>query len=195
MNPLFNDDNFQGKVAFVWSHNPPGELVAWSRCYQYAAQTLAKNLLEVSDFADRDSFPIVFLYRHALELCLKALLVEAVALCKLEGETPKFHKNILGKHNLVPLMEPINNLFIRFQNRFNTSYNGVLSYNEVLEIVHAFDQIDSQSFAFRYPVDKSFEVALLPHSLDFSIANFIEKIDPCGLLSFIQLQKCFCLFK
>ena len=178
MNTLFNNNNPQGKVTYAWSHNPPGELAAWSKCYQYSAQKLTNNILQSPDFVDRDAFPIIFLYRHALELCLKALLLEVTALYKLEGEEPPFKKNILGKHNLTPLIEPLNVIFSRFQSRFSSKCNNVLTYNEATKVVQEFDQLDSQSFAFRYPLDKSFKVAVLPHALDFSIVEFVKRIDP-----------------
>ncbi len=177
---LFAAGDPHGRIALVWSHNPPGELAAWSRCYQASAKELAQSLLERSFYADREACPIVFLYRHALELCLKALLLEAAELYNKEGESPPFSKKVLGDHDLRPLATPLESVFKRFSWRRESKCEKghVPSYDDVLRIVNELDQFDSKSFAFRYPIDKSFKLPLLPHSLDFNLHDFVLLLDP-----------------
>src|ERR1017187_7171513 len=58
-------------------HNVPAkDLFLYAQSFHKAAKALAGSLqLDASPFADFDASPVVFMYRHAVELHLKALVL------------------------------------------------------------------------------------------------------------------------
>jgi len=166
-----------GSIALDWSHNPHGEMSAWGNCFQSAAQALVRDLSKRSTYADREACPIVFLYRHSLELSLKALILETATLMRLEGGELLFSKDMLGTHKLEPLLKLLEQTFARFNKPWVVGQELVCSYDDVAKLVKEFDRFDAGSFAFRYPVNKSFESSALPNHLQFNIFEFSRKVD------------------
>src|SRR6185436_20259393 len=123
-----------GSVALDWSYNPPGEMAAWASCFHFAAETLVRDISKRETYADREACPIVFLYRHALELSLKALLLEAAMLMQAEGEEPDFSEQ-LSKHDLKPLAAQLQKTFSRFNHSWRIGEDVSCSYENVLELV------------------------------------------------------------
>ncbi|HEX7182978.1 MAG TPA: hypothetical protein VF756_14140, partial [Thermoanaerobaculia bacterium] len=119
--------------------------------------------------------PIVFLYRHALELCLKALLLETTTLMQAEGEEPVFPEQLLSKHDLKPLIAPLQGTFGRFNYSWSLGTCVSCSYEDLLELVEELDRLDSGSYAFRYPVTKSFKSPSLPRHLRFDLFEFSRR--------------------
>src|SRR4051812_30151389 len=62
-----------------WHNDAPGELRFYARSFHKAARTLIENweLDRGHAPSDWDACPVVFLYRHALELYLKSVLLGA----------------------------------------------------------------------------------------------------------------------
>lgn len=164
-----------GGVALDWTYNPTGEMAAWASCFQSAAETLVRDISTRETYADREACPIVFLYRHALELCLKALLLEAATLMQAEGEEPAFSEQLLSEHDLKPLVAPLQETFVRFNYSWSLGRGVSCSYEDVLELVEELDRLDSGSYAFRYPVTKSFKSPSLPHHLRFDVFKFSRR--------------------
>src|ERR1035437_5680304 len=64
------------KAVLNWPNVPERDLWLYARAFHTAAKTLAGSLqLDASPFADSDVSPVVFMYRHAVELQLKALVL------------------------------------------------------------------------------------------------------------------------
>lgn len=85
---------------------------AYSSGYRRAAFSLAEKVCETLRDQDRLVYPIVYLYRHHIELVLKSLIVLASAL--LDRPLTNQELGILGRHkldelwkNLRPLLEPV----------------------------------------------------------------------------------------
>ena len=66
-------ERFHGNVVLNFMLFPKGELAAYGRSYHEAAQHLVKRMA-ASHYRDPDACPIVFLYRHAVELYLKSII-------------------------------------------------------------------------------------------------------------------------
>jgi hypothetical protein len=69
-------EKFSDSSNFVasFSHPPAKSLAVFARGYARAANRLSEGLLGAPKFADYDAYPVVFLYRHALELSLKHVI-------------------------------------------------------------------------------------------------------------------------
>ena len=164
-----------GSVALDWSDNPTGEMAAWASCFHAAAETLVRDFSTQEEYADREACPIVFLYRHALELCLKALLLEAITLMQAEGEEPAFSEKLLSKHNLSPLVPPLKDTFVRFNHSLSLDGRVCCSYDGVRALAEELDLLDSGSYAFRYPLTKSFRSPFLPHHLRIDVFELCRR--------------------
>jgi hypothetical protein len=75
-------DQFSDPTNFVISFtpNPQGAFGVFAKGYTLAANRLASLLLEAPRFSDYEAYPVVFLYRHALELSLKHIIYSSVKL-------------------------------------------------------------------------------------------------------------------
>src|SRR6266850_7405355 len=60
--------------------NPKGDFGVFAEGYTLAANRLAGVLLAAPRFSDYEAYPVVFLYRHALELSLKHIIDSSVEL-------------------------------------------------------------------------------------------------------------------
>ncbi len=108
------------------------------------------------DYADRpvdekDSlvFPIIFLYRQYVELTLKDLLRE---LDNKLGYTRE--DKILVQHKLLPLWDATIKQYDSFIKTENITLIFASTSNKERIIVKQFNQIDEDSFSFRYASDK-----------------------------------------
>lgn len=127
--------------------------------YEEAADILVKNVK--SDNSDLLIYPIAFLYRQAIELQLKDIILTSRGLYGFENiEVPKNH-DLLQSWNICK--KAIEYAWPKKSNRG--------SIKEVEKVIKEIHKIDKQSFSFRYPVDKS-NVPLLPQELrQVSIKN------------------------
>jgi len=169
-------------------------MASWASCFHFAAETLVRDISKRETYTDREACPIVFLYRHALELCLKALLLEAATLMQVEGEEHDFSEQ-LRKHDLKPLTTPLQETFGRFNHSWRLGREVSCSYEDVLELVEELDQLDPGSYAFRYPVTKSFNSPSLPHHLRFDVFEFSRRAGKIleelqALISCVDLELC-----
>ena len=106
--------------------------------------------------------PIMFLYRHYLEVGLKGLMLDLQALRKQKGA----HQNIptqhaaasLPGHPLMQSWQPVKELLIELADEVNACgaafEQGNAIYSAIEERITEFDEIDAGSFNFRYPVDR-----------------------------------------
>lgn len=131
----------------IIGHDPDFGRDMYCSGYKQAADVLVDRFLErhnnYSAEYDSQAYPIIFLYRHYLELRLKELLI---AYGRLLCESV----NVKGySHYLVRVWQAIRNM----ENRVSTKYVPEVYENlEVLQgIIAEFDRIDPTSEAFRYP--------------------------------------------
>ena len=85
--------------------------------------------------------PMLFLYRHYIELHLKSLLLDA-------GELLDAPQTVEPKHYLLSLWKKVRKLLIEISKQKPDAW-----FARADEIIGEFDALDPTSFAFRYPVD------------------------------------------
>lgn len=117
--------------------------------YRRAAECLAESLLKRHRFSDYEAFPVVFLYRHALELDLKHCICQAAKFASLrgiEGALPGLQKT----HDLAKLATVAGGVL-----RMVWAKDGLLSdlLPELLRTCGELSDIDRTSMSFRYPSD------------------------------------------
>ena len=159
--------------------DPKGEFGAFAKGFTQAANRLAASLLEAPRFPDYEAYPVVFLYRHALELSLKHIIYAGVQLAAFR-RMDAINEQLKNNHNLVDLARTAGKvltlLFPRDEmlSRLNAT---------VAAICGDWAQIDPRSDAYRYPIDTKGNPSTKKHqvvnlrSLATKMAAVLEDLD------------------
>jgi hypothetical protein len=119
--------------------------ISYSQAYIEAADRLVQTLDKRS--SDTLTLPIVFLYRHYVELTLKDLIIQGNK--KYNKPLTKIQQGILVRHRIDLLWQELKPLLQQAHSA---------EKSEEIEAVEAclleFSNVDESSFSFRYPVDK-----------------------------------------
>lgn len=94
-------------------------------------------------------YPTVFLYRHAIEVCLKSILESGWQYLEVEREVP-------WKHGLLPLWQEARKVIDQVLG-FEQDDTDVLSVDDVIRQLH---ERDPGSTTFRYPTGSTDKVEL-----------------------------------
>lgn len=155
---------------------PKGELAAYGRAYQESAHCLVKHIAS-NHYRDPDACPIVFLYRHSVELYLKSIIHWGNSLLKLNGKAVVHHPNIFTEHRLRVLLKSVKPI-LRFQHLLNNwGAPHFDSFRDVEKVVEDLEEFDPRSYSFRYPIDTTGKKGTLPHHFLFNVLLFGEKFD------------------
>jgi hypothetical protein len=172
---FFSRKRFDGNVVLNFMRFPKGELAAYGQSYHEAAQHLVKRMA-TSHYRDPDAYPVVFLYRHAIELYLKAVIHWGNGLLRLNGKRTVPHKNIFTEHRLMVLVKSVRPI-LKFQkslDNWDDSHFG--SFHDVEKMIKELDEFDPRSYSFRYPITTKGQDALRHHFV-FNVIAFGEKFD------------------
>ena len=122
-----------------------GVFISYSLAYREAADRLVQTLHEYS--SDTLTLPIVFLYRHYVELTLKDLV--SMGNEKYGKPSTPYLRKILNGHRIDLLWQELKPLLQQIH---------PTEKSEEIEAVEAclleFSKVDESSMSFRYPVDK-----------------------------------------
>ena len=110
--------------------------------YKEAADRLVASMEDPFTYAMYGA-PLMFMYRHYIELHLKSLLLDA-------GELLDEPQDIPPKHYLLGLWRRVRQLLLAI----SPESDGVW-FRRSGEVISDFDSIDPTSFVFRYPVNNA----------------------------------------
>jgi hypothetical protein len=154
---------------------PPVETFEfYGEAYHSAARILLANFSP-----RRIAFaPIGFLYRHALELHLKDVVISGQKLLEKQGKAFSAPGKILNstQHSLLELWKAVK----RMHAELGWDDEGLDRYEQLITQFH---EVDERSFGFRYPVDRKCNPVLLWDS-EFNPKWFSKKM--AALISRIQ---------
>lgn len=138
-------------VYFVTSFldDPKDDFGVFAEGYWHAASNLAKDLLSGPKFPDYDAYPVVFLYRHSLELYLKNVIYKAVLLMALKG-MDRIDTKLYNNHNLIILARLAAAILQRL---FPADMSLQQIADKMLRVSSELSDIDPDSYAYRYPID------------------------------------------
>lgn len=151
----------------------------YARAYRGAALQLYEGFRQTEECRDLDLHPIVFLYRHALELYLKAILSVGDGIPSLKGQPSK---KIFKEHALTKMLPGVRNIFCLLDCSGIWLPPIFKSFVDVERVVRAFDEIPHD--AFRYPVDNTGAGELLREPLHFNTLIFVQKTE--ALMDLLQ---------
>lgn len=169
---LFSDSKEWWQNACVgWTRDA---WTGYSEGYWRAADLLVQHSLENQSCQDFLVYPVVFLYRQALEVTLKHLLHIGNQLLNRSSAIPM-------QHQLLPLWQRCRTIL---EEIWPEGAKGDL--DAVESILREFDARDPRSTTFRYPVQKDGSVSL-PDSERIDLRNLSEVanrtyaiLDACG---------------
>jgi hypothetical protein len=158
--------------------DPEGEFGFYGDAFHRAGQALAERAAAEEWFHSLDACPIVFLYRQALELHFKSIIITGNAIFRIQGKAePVDVKEIFKIHTLKVLLDGIAPIMEEMKWLDDFEYEGLKGWSDVEKIIKEFDAIDSGSYAFRYPVNKKGQGSV-SHHFSFDVRIFVQKLDP-----------------
>lgn len=148
----------------------------YAQAFHRSAQSLAKQILSKSGYNDLDACPIIFLYRHALELYLKAISRLGRTILDLaEHETPITNRELIG-HKLSKFLPILKRIFNHVGWDWNLDMEGLSSFEELEKLLNDFDAIDAGSDTFRYPLNRE-GAASVPRHFVINVSEFCQQMD------------------
>ena len=173
-----------GRMLMNWSGDPIRDLEMMARSYQQVAHDRVEKLRsQRGGMRPADSFeayPIVFLYRQAFELVLKAIVFAGSVALKDMGEEPMPIKDVM-RHPLTPLFNEVSRVFEALGSNDDDAWDfkqPELSTRADFEaLVREFDRIDAGSYTFRYSVKTDGSTPSLDKGFEFDLFSFADVMD------------------
>ena len=166
-----------------WHGTPEREFTFFAEAFHKVAQetvaALQKNHLfglNGSPVEDFRAYPVVFLYRHALELYMKAVILIGAPMLAVQGMTEIDRQLLLKTHSLDFLRQRLERVFEAYEWEWDLGTPHVQSIEDFRKIIAELHAIDAGSYAFRYPLDTKGSGAL-PSHFRFNLFDFCEVLD------------------
>lgn len=181
---LFVDDGrSHGTVILNWRGKPEKEFGYMAEAFHDAAKDAIRKLKRNKHFGidgipieDFRAYPAIFLYRHALELSMKAILLIGTKMLALKGESQVNRRELLSTHSLDWLRAEVERVFQAYSWNWETGNRHFGSVKDLQEVIGEFHRIDARSFAFRYPVTTKGQPSL-KEDFRFNVFHFAEVLD------------------
>lgn len=144
-------DEFSDPTNFVisFTRNPMEDFGVFSKGYALAANRLAGFLLEAQQFSDYEAYPIVFLYRHAIELSLKHIIYTWSKLAAFK-HLDEVDRGLQNSHDIKRLSGIVATLLATLFPKDEGLRQAIAM---VTKTCHEFWEIDPRSDGYRYPIN------------------------------------------
>lgn len=169
---FFESDSANGSFVIHFTQDPMTDFGIWAEGYAQAASSLSQTLVARPFAQDSEAYPVVFLYRHALELYLKAVIIEGGHLNWLRHQdaAEKLHTT----HRLPPLVELADRILAK---AFPGDPSVVSLVERLKEVAEDLDEVDPGSVGFRYPVGTT-GMKPVPSAVHMSLVKLSDTMDP-----------------
>ena len=140
-----------GNALLNWSQHAPSDVIAYAVSYRNAAHNLVayREYLGIGSI-DQAACPIIFLFRHAIELYLKGMIYRLARLSICDAEVQTVLPRLWREHSLVKLLNMAQPTISGMRHKLPPALRDFAEQD--LAFMKALDQIDSGSYTFRYPV-------------------------------------------
>jgi hypothetical protein len=173
---LFQVSSGFGNAVLNFRDRADDEFNLYAQSFHRAAQSLAEQMLSKAGYNDLDACPIIFLYRHALELYLKAIgRIGRVILDLAEHEQPITDGELIG-HKISKFLPALKRIFGYVGWNWELDIEGLSSFEDLEKLLQDFDSIDTGSDAFRYPLNRN-EEASVAHHFVVNVPKFCQQMD------------------
>ena len=161
IHPFFKAKHGHGNVRFnLIERDPIDELSIYALGYHIAGKTLVEKLESNRGYGDYEAYPIFFLYRHSLELYLKAIVYRGARLLGMISNDTIDTNKLLTKHGLSMWLPAIKAIFKRLEWEKDFGIPSIRKFEDFANLVNGIEKIDPLSYNFRYPVNTKGEAAL-----------------------------------
>ena len=137
-----------GNVVLNFMGNPASEFSVYASAFWRGGRLLAQSLASRQGYRDLDACPIVFLYRHALELYMKAIVRRGKSLLSIAGEKLTIPSRALEQHALLPLVGPMRTIFKHVGWLSKSQPEGRRMFREFEKLVRDVSRLDSVRILF-----------------------------------------------
>ena len=173
---LFSTAHSYGNIVLNIKNAANNEFGVYARAFHTAGQALFERMFDKSSYSSLEGCPIIFLYRHALELYLKAIVLHGDAIMQINGKTLLTNRGLLQRHNLLPFLPLLKQSFDAIGWTWDLDIEGLHTFEEVEELLRDFEMVDLGSYTFRYPIDKKGNPSV-PHHFMVHMPTFCKRMD------------------
>jgi hypothetical protein len=183
-NRLFVDDGkHHGTVVLNWHGTPEREFSYFAEAFRLVAQDAVVALRQNPHFGldgipieDFRAYPVVFLYRHALELYMKAVILVGSPMLAIKGMAEVDRQRLLNTHSLDALRRDLERVFEAYGWDWELGSPHFRSLDDFRKTIAELHAVDTRSDAFRYPLDTKGGASLASH-FRFDLFTFCEVLD------------------
>jgi len=172
---LFRDD-LQDSQNNAYLNPPWGdEQVGYTEGYRRGARLLVEHIVTRQCDKDFLVYPIIFLYRHHIELVLKNIMMRAP--CLLNRPFTAAEEQDLGKHRLDLLWRDLKPIFADICEAAGWSALDQATLEGIDDYIGQLTALDPDSYSARYPRSKKGERLLPPDVKQINLRHFAGTIE------------------
>ena len=172
-----------GTVVLNWHGTPQGEFSHFAEAFHLVAKDAVAALQQNRHFGvqgipleDFRAYPVVFLYRHALELYMKAVILAGAPMLPIKRVTEVDRDRLLRTHSLDALRQDLERVFEAYEWEWDLDTPHFRSLEDFRQTVAELHAVDAGSYAFRYPIDTNGSASLASH-FRFNVFEFCSVLD------------------
>jgi hypothetical protein len=172
---LFSAGNTHGNVVLNFRGDSVSEFGYYAESFHEAAKYLVDKVEASHGYSDLDACPIVFMYRHSLELYLKAIVIVGNKISRLKSKKAINEKSFMI-HEISKLFPIVQKVFKEVGWEWEEGLGGFEGFQELKGFVDEMESVDPSSFTFRYPANKS-GAASVKKNFCFNVIDYAEKMN------------------
>ena len=164
-------------VLLNWLGEPIDHFSLYAEAYHKAGRKLVDEYGSTGALRDFEAAPIVFLYRHAFELYLKAVVLIGSKIIRPQGGEGMALDRILSSHRLTDFIPHVQKIIWAVGWSWDMGVDGLRTEADFGQLVRELESVDPGSYTFRYPTDRDGGCAL-PERFEFNVRSFADRLDP-----------------
>lgn len=178
--PRKGDRLFRGDLP-DWPNNAclnvrrDGDPIAYTEGYRRGARLLVEYVMEHHRNQDYLVYPIIYLYRHHVELALKSLIRHTPYL--IDRPLTKSEKAHLGKHRLDLLWQDLKPMLSAIGEAAGWGELDAADVEGIDDYIRQLTELDPDSFSFRYTRSKKGTPSLPAELKHINLRHFAEMLE------------------
>lgn len=169
---------YQERTSYIGDARLSGNWFIYAEGFKKAAHLLLENCQTTYDY-NTVVYPIVFTYRHYLELILKSILINLDRYMPKvpQSESDENIKKKFHTHKLEPLWDEIQRLKNELEpNDRNSIFHPQLDLKKIKHYIKEFTKVDGTSITFRYP-DKDSSSCVIDGIQWLDLHHYVGEMD------------------
>jgi hypothetical protein len=168
----FNKNMCRSQIVTLGHGQPQWEFGSFGKVYHQAAKQALARLRRRKNVEGSEACPVIFLYRHAVELYLKSIVSVGRTVFHLAGPPPpQLNGDLYNTHRLDHLLATVTTIVKPLGIRPETPVVGTFVYRDVKKIIGELSTMDERSYVFRYPIDTQGATSI-PRGTTLDISRF-----------------------